>query len=179
MLLDRALLEEQMSQLPIVQYEFFPTSELVFSEKVRHICRTECPQYGKSWACPPAVGPVETCRQRCLSYPSALLIVSMAEVGDIADIAQTLATRAEHEELTRQVRDLFRAQRVEPLVLSTESCAICDHCAYPGGPCRFPDRMFPCVESQGILVTALAERFCIDFQAGGNVVTWFSLILYR
>ena len=177
--LDRALLEEQLSQLPIVQYEFFPTSELVFSEKVRHICRTECPQYGKSWACPPAVGPVEACRERCLSYPSALLVVSLAEVSDIADMAQTLATREEHEELTRQVRDLFRAQGTEPLVLSTESCALCEHCAYPGGPCRFPDRMFPCVESQGILVTDLAEKFGIDFQAGGNVVTWFSLLLYR
>ena len=39
--------------------------------------------------------------------------------------------------------------------------------------------MFPCVESQGILVTDLAEKFHIDFQAGGNLVTWFSLILYR
>ena len=177
--LDRALLEEQLSALPLVQYEFFPTSELAFSEKVRYICRTECPQYGKSWACPPAVGPVESCRTRCLSYPSALLIVSMAEVADIADMAQTLATRAEHEALTRQVRDLFRAQGVEPMVLSTESCAICTHCAYPEGPCRFPDRMFPCVESQGILVTDLAEQFHIDFQAGGNLVTWFSLLLYR
>ena len=122
---------------------------------------------------------MEACRQRCLSYPSALLIVSMAEVGDIADMAQTLATRAEHEELTRQVRDLFRAQRVEPLVLSTESCAICDHCAYPAGPCRHPDQMYPCVESHGILVTDLGERVGLPFQAGGNIVTWFSLLLYR
>ena len=177
--MDRKLLEEQMSQLPIVQYEFFPTAQLVFSEKVRHICRTECPQYGKSWACPPAVGPVADCKARCLSYPNALLIVSMAEVTDIADMAQTLATREEHEELTRTVRQLMRQQGVEPYVLSTESCAICDHCAYPDGPCHFPDRMVPCVESQGILVTDLAERFHIDFQAGNNLVTWFSLLLYR
>lgn len=177
--MNRKLLEEQMSELPIVQYEFFPTSQLEFSEKVRHICRTECPQYGKSWACPPAVGSVEDCKKRCLSYPNALLIVSMAEVADIADMAQTLATREEHEELTRKVRQLMRQQGVEPYALSTESCAICPHCAYPDSPCRFPDRMFPCVESQGILVTALAEQFHIDFQAGGNLVTWFSLLLYQ
>ena len=35
--------------------------------------------------------------------------------------------------------------------LSTESCAICAHCAWPDGPCRHPDRMFPCVESHGIV----------------------------
>ena len=179
MALDRALLEQQMAQLPIVQYEFFPTCDLVFSERVRHICAHECTQYGKSWACPPAVGPVAECQAHCLSYPNALLITSLAEVGDIADMAATLATREGHEELTRQVRDLFRAQGVEPLVLSTESCAICARCAYPEGPCRFPEKMFPCVESQGILVTDLAEKFHIDFQAGGNLVTWFSLLLYR
>ena len=179
MALDRALLEQQMAQLPIVQYEFFPTSELVFSEKVRTICRTQCPQYGKSWACPPAVGSVAACQAHCLSYPTALLITSLAEVADIADMESTLATREGHEELTRQVNALFRAQGVETFVLSTESCAICEHCAYPGGPCRFPEKMFPCVESQGILVTDLAEKFHIDFQAGGNLVTWFSLILYR
>ena len=179
MALDRALLEQQMAQLPIVQYEFFSTSQLVFSEKVRHICESECAQYGKSWACPPAVGPVDACRAHCLSYPPALLITSLSEVTDIENLETTLATREEHEELTRQVKALFSAQGVETFVLSTESCAICEHCAYPGGPCRFPDRMFPCVESQGILVTDLAEKFHIDFQAGGNLVTWFSLILYR
>ena len=47
------------------------------------------------------------------------------------------------------------------------------------GPCRHPDRMFPCVESHGLIVTALAERHGIEFQYGGNVVTWFSLLLYR
>lgn len=39
--------------------------------------------------------------------------------------------------------------------------------------------MFPCVESHGILVTALAERYGVEFQAGNNLVTWFSLLLYR
>ena len=39
--------------------------------------------------------------------------------------------------------------------------------------------MYPCVESQGILVSDLAERFGIDFMAAGSVVTWFSLLLYE
>ena len=60
-----------------------------------------------------------------------------------------------------------------------EACAHCESCAYPDAPCRHPDRMFPCVESHGILVTDLAERHGIDFLVGSNLVTWFSLILYR
>lgn len=177
--MDRERLEAQLAELPLYQYEFIDTSELVFSERVRHVCRTECPMYGKSWACPPAVGDVETCKARCLAFDKALMISTITEVGDIANIEETLATRASHEEITRQVHAMVRDQVRDTMVLSTEACAICEQCAYPDGPCRFPERMYPCVESHGILVTDLAERYGIDFLAGGNIVTWFSLILYR
>ena len=39
--------------------------------------------------------------------------------------------------------------------------------------------MFPSVEGFGILVTGLAEQCGITFLNGNNLVTWFSLILYR
>ena len=177
--MNRAALEAALAQLPLAQYAFFPTAELEFTERVRTVCRAECPCYGRSWACPPAVGTVEECKTRCLSYPQGLLLSTLAEVDDIADMAQTLATRPPHEELTREVAALLREQGLEVMGLSTESCAICEHCTYPAAPCRHPQRMFPCVESQGILVTALAERYGIDFHYGGNVVVWFSLLLFR
>ena len=103
----------------------------------------------------------------------------MTEVSDIANIDETLATRPDHEDITRQVDAMLREQGLETYVLSTESCAVCEKCAYPDGPCRCPEKMYPCVESHGILVTELAEKYGIEFQAGGNIVTWFSLLLYR
>lgn len=177
--MNRELLEQQLAELPIVQYEFFETAELTFSPRVRHICERECTQYAKSWACPPGTGSLEECRARCLSYPHALLITTMTEVEDISDMPETLSTRLPHEEITRQVNNFMHAQGVETYPLSTESCAICPECSYPDAPCRHPERMFPCVESHGILVTETAERYGIEFQAGGNTVTWFSLLLYR
>lgn len=177
--MDRERLERQLAELPIVQYEFLDTAELTFSARVRTVCETDCPRYGTSWACPPAVGTVEECRRRCLGYPRTLLLTTMSEVEDIADLEKTLAARMPHEEITRRVRDFFQEQGVETYVLSTESCAVCETCAYPAGPCRRPERMFPCIESQGILIFDTAERLGIDFQPGGNVVIWFSLILYR
>lgn len=177
--MDLERLEAQLSELPIVQYEFIKTEELTFTPRVRSVCETDCPRYGSSWACPPAVGTVEECRARCLSYPQGLLLTTMTEVEDIADIEATLATRQDHEEITRQVNLMLQAQGLETYPLSTESCAICEKCAYPDGACRFPDRMFPCIESQGILIIDTAEKYGIAFQAGGNIVTWFSLILYR
>lgn len=177
--MNREELESRLRELPIVQYEFFDTKNLIFTQRVRVVCQQECPQYGKSWACPPAVGSVEECQARCLAYPEGLFIATMTEVEDIANITATLATRPVHEDITRQVHRLLLEQGSDVYVLSTESCALCGNCAYPNAPCRHPDRMYPCVESHGILVTDLCERFGLPFQAGGNIITWCSLLLFR
>lgn len=177
--MDQKKLEEQITQYPVCEYAFVDPEDIPFLGQVRYICRTECPQYGTSWSCPPAVGTVEECKERCRACAGGFLFTTVAEVNDAADMKETLATRLEHEEITREIRELFREQCREVLVLSTESCSICEKCTYPDAPCRFPERMFPCVESYGILVTELAEKYNITFMNGGNVVTWFSLILYR
>ncbi len=177
--MNREHLIERLAELPVAQYEFFRTEELTFSERIRTVCEQECPRYGKTWACPPGVGSVEECRQKCLSYPNGLLISTLTEVRDISDLEETLATRAPHEAITRQVAKLLRDEGVEVFGLSTESCAICEHCTYPNAPCRHADKMFPCVESHGIIVTELAERYGVEYQYGNQVVTWFSLLLYR
>lgn len=176
--MDKVQIEQQLAELPLFQYDWLTTDELVFSDRVRWICQTQCPMYGSTWACPPAVGTVEECKARCLSYPEGLMITSITEVSDIANLEETLATRMPHEELTRQVRELLLTQAQDVLALSTEACAICAHCAYPDAPCRHKDRMFPCVESQGILVTDLAEKHGIEFM-NGNIVVWFSLLLFK
>lgn len=176
--MDREVIEQALSALPLAQFGWIDTAALTFSDRIRHVCEQECPMYGKSWACPPAVGTVEACRARCLSYPQALYLTTLTEVSDIANLEETLATRAPHEEITRQALAILRPVVQDVMVLSTEACAICAHCAYPDAPCRHPDRMFPCVESHGIVVTDLAERESIEFYAG-NLVTWFSLLLFR
>lgn len=176
--IDREKLEQQLAELPLYQYMFLTPGDLTFTERVRHICQTECPMYNTTWACPPAVGTVEACREKCLKFTSMLVISTITEVSDIANIDETLATRAPHEAVTHQVTELVRAQTGgEVYALSTEACAICEKCAWPDAPCRHPERMCPCVESHGILVTELAEKFGLDF-VNGNYVTWYSLIFY-
>ena len=177
-MLDREKLEQQLAELPLFQYAFMKSEELLFTHRVRKICEIECPRYGTTWACPPAVGSVDSCKAQCLAYPDMLMISTVTEVSDIANVEETLETRGDHEEITREVARLMREQGCELRVLSTESCAICEECAYPDQPCRFPDKMFPCVESQGILVTELCEKYGMEF-FNGNIVTWFSLLLYR
>ena len=158
-MMDKNRLEQALSELPLYIYSDIDPKSLEFAHRVRYICEHDCPMYGKSWACPPAVGTVAECRARCLAYPSVLVISTIAEVHDIASIDETLGTRAPHEALTHEVLALVKqACGGDAMALSTESCAICEKCAWPDAPCRFPEKMFPCVESYGILVTALAEK---------------------
>ncbi|MCD7859181.1 MAG: DUF2284 domain-containing protein [Firmicutes bacterium] len=172
-------LERRLQEFPLYTYHFFSPEELEFSERVRYVCAHECPQYGQSWACPPAVGQVRECRARCLGYQRCLMISTIVEVTDIADVTETLATRPAHEEITNQVAAQMRELGVKPYVLSTESCAICARCAYlDGQPCRHPERMHPCVESHGINLIPMLDELGLTFQYGENVVTWFSLLFY-
>ena len=178
-MIDIQLLEEKLAELPLYGYFHIDPKSLEFSDRIRWICENECPMHSKTWACPPGVGSVTHCKAKCLSYEHCLMIATIVEVADIANMEETLATRPDHENITNQVRDLMREQNVEPYVLSTEACTICERCAWLDGlPCREPDRMHPCVESHGINLVPVLEENGMEFQFGSNVVTWVSLLLY-
>ena len=177
--MNRELLEAKLAELPLYIYDFLDPKELDFTSRIRWICENECPMYGKSWACPPGVGSINQCKGKCLSYENCLMISTIVEVADITDINETLATRPDHEALTNEVRDLMREMGVDPYILSTEACALCERCAIlDGEPCRFPENMHPCVESHSINVVPMLEKRGLEFQFGANVVTWISLLFY-
>ena len=60
---------------------------------------------------------------------------------DVMNMAEMLATRDAHEELTTEVAGFLKGEGFETFTLSTESCDLCEHCAYlDGKPCRFPEK---------------------------------------
>ena len=178
--MDKEKLEQQLLELPLYTYFYIEPGQLEFSERIRYICQAECPRYGQSWACPPGVGSVAECKAKCLDYRECLVIGTITECEDIADIEETLSTRPEHEALTDQVANLLREMGVEPYILSTDSCAICAKCTCPKGkPCRHPERMHPCIESHGINLIPTLEENGLEFQYGGNIITWYSMLFYN
>ena len=178
--MDKERLEQQLSELPLYTYFYITPDQLEFSDRIRYICKTECPRYGKSWACPPGVGSVEDCKAKCLGYRECLVIGTITECNDIADIDETLATRPDHEAVTDQVQQMLRDMEVEPYILSTDSCAICANCTFPEGkPCRHQDRMHPCIESHGINIIPTLEENGLEFQYGENIITWYSLLFFN
>ena len=178
--MDRELLEQQLQELPLYVYTYIDPKSLDFSERVRYICKAECPMYGKTWACPPAVGEVAQCKEKCLGYTGCLMVGTIAEVDGQYSMEKSLATRPEHEKLTNQIRAFMRQQGVEPYILSTEACAVCERCAYlDGEPCRLPDRMHPCLESHGINLIPTLEENGLEFNFAADVITWYSLIFFN
>ena len=178
--MDKQKLEEQLSQLPLYVYTYIDPKTLDFSDRIRYICKAECPMYGKTWACPPGVGEVPECKAKCSKYNSCLLVGTITEVVGEPSMEQSLATRPEHEKLTNQIRELMRQQGVEPYILSTEACSVCERCAYlDGEPCRLPERMHPCLESHGINIIPTLEENGLDFIFGLDVITWYSLLFFN
>ena len=177
--MNKELFEEKLAELPLFTYAWIDPQALEFSQRIRWICENECPMYGKTWACPPGVGSVPECQEKCFSYKNCLMISTITEVEDITNIELTLATRPEHEAVTNQVGALLQEQGLRPYILSTEACSLCQRCAIlDGEPCRMPEKMHPCVESHGINVIPVLEQCGIEFQYGENVVTWVSLLFY-
>ena len=177
--MNREILEARLSELPLYIYDHIDPKSLEFSGRIRWICENECPMYGKTWACPPGVGTVLKCQGKCMEYENCLLISTITEVYDIADMEETLATRPGHEAVTNQVADILKELGATPYVLSTEACTLCEVCAIAENkPCRFPEKMHPCVESHGINIIPTLENCGIEFQYGENIVTWVSLLFY-
>lgn len=172
--------ENFISQYPVYEYRILETKAISVEDRVRTVCREECQRYGTTWACPPAVGSLEECGKKIHSYPYGIFFSSVAEVTDILNMDELLSTRKAHERLCDEIGEYIKQEGHEVFVLSTESCDICEKCTYLEGlPCRFPDKMHPCLESYGVVASQIVEREQMEYQLGGNTVLWFSLVLFR
>ena len=160
--------EEFISQYPIFEYRILDTKDITIQERVRTICQEECERYDSTWACPPAVGTLQECEKKIKSYPQAVFFSSVAEVSDIMNMEEMLSTRRAHEDLTTEVGKYLNKEGYETYILSTESCDICEKCAYKEGkPCRYPDRMHPCLESFYGFVSMIVAETCFKESSSG------------
>ena len=172
--------EDFIAEYPIYEYRLLDTKELSVAERVRIVCKQECERYGTTWACPPAVGTLKECEARIHSYDRAIFFSSVAEVSDLMNMEEMLATRDAHEELTTKVAEYLKGEGFCTFTLSTEPCDICKECAYlKGEPCRHPERMHPCLESHGVVVSEIVEQKQMEYNLGGNTILWFSMVLFR
>ena len=171
---------EKLKSLGISQSGLIAPAQIPFSPEVRKLCEGNvCRSYGTTWACPPAVGTVDECKNKCLSYQHALVFNQVFALEDSFDFEGMRDGHAAFKDTCDKLYDLVKMQTDDFLLLSNESCKRCKQCTYPDSPCRFPETPFPSIEGFGILVAGLAEAANINYINGANTVTYFGMLLFN
>ncbi|MCD7866012.1 MAG: DUF2284 domain-containing protein [Clostridiales bacterium] len=174
------IIAAKQRELQIHQFGLTTTDQLVIHQEVRDLCETNsCGRYGGRWVCPPAVGTVEECRQRIFRYRNVFVYSTKHDIEDSYDFEGMMAGQTSHEMINRNVITCFRVLvGSDLLILSGGGCNRCPVCTYPDAPCRFPDKVYPAVESYGMEVYRLAQTVGINYINGENTVTYFSCIMF-
>lgn len=171
------LTDEMLHGMGVTSFGVISTSEIGFYDEVRSYCEGNmCRNYGRSWACPPAVGTVEECRARVLGFERALVFASVYALEDSFDFE---AMQDGHREFKAVCDRLYVRLDGEFLLLSNEGCIRCAKCTYPDAPCRFPEKLFHSLEGYGIFVNKLAHSAGIPYKAGENTVSYFGMLCYN
>ena len=160
----------------VTEYGFVETDGIAFDGIFRSICESNgCGNYCRTWACPPAIGSLDECRERVLSYPHAMVFKAVYTLEDSFDFEGMMEG---HREFKDVVDRLYAILRKPCLMLSNEGCTRCDKCTYPTAPCRVPEGLFHSLEGYGINVRQLSELAGLSYISGENTVSYFGMVCF-
>lgn len=174
-----ALLKKAAGDSGCTEYGMIQTVELRFYPEIRRICEDNtCRGYGKTWACPPAVGTLEECRSRVMQYETMFLFSRKFDLEDSFDFEGMQQGMADFKKTVDRLADAVKPQLPNALILSNEGCGRCRNCTYPDAPCRFPDKLYPSIEGFGFIVSELAVKGGIRYNNGPDTVTFFGAVVF-
>ena len=167
----------------IHEWAMLPVNELVFSQDLLDLCKTNtCGNYNKSWTCPPVCETMEEQRNKIQSYKTVFVFTTKHDIEDSFDYEGMSRAGEFHSKLTIEVKEKLDMQtNSDNLIFAAGSCPVCKNetgkpCAFPE-PCRHPDKKIGSIEAAGINVTELSKAAKIAYNNGANTVTFFSMVL--
>lgn len=170
--------KQQLEDMGFFQFGIVDTKDIHFSQEVRKMCEANtCQKYGSTWACPPAVGTVEECKQRILQYEKMLVLTGKYELEDSFDFEGMMEAAKNFSQSCRVFDEAIKPHFNHYLMFSNEGCDLCKKCTYPDAPCRFPDRVHGSLEGNGIFVNELAQMAQVNYHNGANTVTYFGALV--
>ena len=173
-------LKEEIEKLGVAGAALLPVSEIPFDPELRKSCEmNRCGIYGKNWACPPLVGPVEELIATAKTYDTALVFENVYKISDSFDIEGMQEASERHKKLARAINDLPTRPK-DSIMLGAGGCDFCDVCAAAEDkPCRFPEKAFASLEAYGDYVSELAAACGLKYINGVNTITYFGAVLLR
>ncbi len=176
---ESALVRKEILACGFQEAGVIPVEDLTFHEEVRKICEgNQCRSYGTSWACPPAVGTVEECRDRVQTFRYLHLFSRIYIIEDFLDIEGMRSSMKDFKNAAWNLDKKLKGQLGRMMILSNESCGRCKDCTFPDEPCRFPDDLHHSIEGYGFYVNELAGQAGIRYTNGPGTVTFFGAVLY-
>ena len=164
----------------IFQYGYIDPSEIIFREEIQDICRSNaCRVYGKTWACPPAIGGIEECRERVNQYKNAMVFSCKYDLEDSYDFEGMEDAGLEFRRTCDELWEKLEGHKNGFLLLANGGCQRCTECTYPDEACRMPEKLFPAFEGHGIIVAEVAKMAGINYINGKDTVTYLGMLLYN
>lgn len=174
-----SILRQTAIDCGLTEVGLIKTSDITFYPEVRRICEgNSCGGYNKTWACPPAVGTLDACKERVKSYENMFLFSQKFQLEDSFDFEGMHHGMISFKTTVDPFADNAKTLIPNALILSNEGCNRCKECTYPDAPCRFPDKLYPSIEGFGFIVSELATKAGIKYNNGPNTVTFFGAVLY-
>jgi len=171
--------KQELASAGVYEYAFVDPKSVECLPELRKYCEENtCKSYGASWACPPAVGTVDECRETLHGFDNMMVFTGKYEC-DAYDFNSYKEALDDFKDVTDRVEALFETVIGEKLFLTNEGCSRCKACTYPQKACRFPERLHPSMEGFGIWVSSLARQAGVAYNNSPNTVTYFGAALFQ
>jgi len=154
-------------------------SNLQTLPEVRDMCASgTCQVYGKSWACPPACGPIEEFQQKIDQFDNCFVVQTVGQMEDEFDFETIMETSEKHKERFTEFALRVSELDAKTMFLAAGTCTICKECSYPDAPCRFPDKCMSSMEAAGLVVADVCTKAGVEYNHGKNTMAYSSCVLY-
>jgi len=133
--------------------------ELIFSEKVRDLCRS-CKRYGKSAACPPYIETIDYYKKAAVQYIRLRIVYKeffLTDYKDTVDAGRKSSLEL-HDYLLSERKRIMDTGVLFVTCYGGGSCKACKKCVIP---CCQPQKALSSLEATGVDVFSTLQKFDI------------------
>lgn len=155
--------------------------QIVLNKDFRSLCeQNSCGNYGKTYMCPPAIGPIEVLMEQIRGYDCALLYQTVAQLEDSFDFEGMTEGGKQHALVSQAIHAALPPELGEVLHMAGGGCKLCERCAKEDGlPCRHPQTALGSLSAYGVDVYNTTRSTSLRYINGQNTVTYFGMILFK
>lgn len=156
-----------------------PTTAVHLNQEVRDMCESNlCGHYGKNWACPPALAPLEEIKETFDKFHNFVMLSQVYELEDSMDFEGMIEGIEDFQERLVRLNNALKGSGTPYLILGAGGCKLCRKCTYPNDPCRRPEDMIISLEAYGIEVVRLMKENGLKYNNGPNTMTYMGGVMY-